>query len=96
MSATTTMLAGIFFALFSALDERAQKDVQEVLSQISDDPQNSSEESEMFRVLVESVEMQYGEHKSMPPPRDIVDQLIADILGLDKLKVAARAPEAVN
>jgi len=73
------MLAGIFFALFGALDERARKDVQEILSQISDNPQNSSEEAQMFRALAETVEERYGDCRQMSPPFDIVDQLITNL-----------------
>jgi hypothetical protein len=89
------MLAGIFFALFGALDERAQKNAQEILSQISDDPQISSEEAQIFRALAESVDDEYGPCKRMLVPLDIVDQVIADLWWLGKLKGATPASEEI-
>jgi hypothetical protein len=50
MSATPTMLVGIFFALFGALDERAQKDAQEILSRICNNPKASLEEARSFSI----------------------------------------------
>jgi hypothetical protein len=79
MSATPTMLVGIFFALFGALDERAQKDAQEILSRICNNPKASLEEARLFRLLAESIEGQYDD-KMSPRLNDFIDRLIAGLL----------------
>jgi hypothetical protein len=78
MSATTTMLAGIFFALFGALDERAQKDARKILSRICSNPQASLEEAHLFRVLAESIEGQNDDRKTAS--NDFIDRLAASLL----------------